>query len=137
VEQQSASERPAIAVAVIVHEGKVLLVRRRVKEGALSWQFPAGEVEPGEAPEEAAVRETSEEVSLRVRPLRLLGERIHPATGRSMSYTACEVIEGEARVADDQELDQLAWCTREDLTELVPFPLYGPVQEHLDSMVLP
>lgn len=33
------------------------MVRRRVSEGQLSWQFPAGEVEPGEEREAAAVRE--------------------------------------------------------------------------------
>lgn len=56
VEQQNAEGRPAIAAAVVVHEGRVLIVRRRVSEGRLSWQFPAGAVEPGEAREEAAVR---------------------------------------------------------------------------------
>ncbi|SHM26566.1 8-oxo-dGTP diphosphatase [Streptomyces yunnanensis] len=35
------------------------MVRRRVKEGQLSWQFSAGEIEPGESAEEAAVRETA------------------------------------------------------------------------------
>lgn len=128
--------RPGIAAAIVVNEGKVLLVRRRVKEGKLSWQFPAGEVEPGEGQEDAAVRETSEEVGLEVRAVRLLGERIHPQTGRAMSYTACEVVSGEAHVRDDEELDAVAWCTRSDLDELVPFPFYGPVQEHLDATVL-
>ena len=52
------TERPAIAAAVIINDGQVLLVRRRVKEGELSWQFPAGQVEPGETGEQAAVRET-------------------------------------------------------------------------------
>lgn len=129
--------RPGIAAAIVVNEGRVLLVRRRVKEGKLSWQFPAGEVEPGEGQEEAAVRETSEEVGLEVRAVRLLGERTHPQTGRNMSYTACEVVSGEAHVRDEEELDAVAWCTRSDLDELVPFPFYGPVQEHLDAMVLP
>ncbi|QHC20236.1 NUDIX domain-containing protein [Streptomyces sp. GS7] len=41
--------------------GRVLAVRRRIGEGKLSWQFPAGEVEPGESRENVAVRETKEE----------------------------------------------------------------------------
>lgn len=132
-----AAARPGIAAAVVVNNGKVLLVRRRVKEGKLSWQFPAGEVEPGEGLEDAAVRETSEEVGLVVRAVQLLGERIHPQTGRAMSYTACEVMSGEAHVRDDEELDAVAWCTRADLDELVPFPFYEPVQEHLNATVMP
>lgn len=56
--QQKADERPGIAAAIVVHDSRVLMVRRRVSEGRLSWQFPAGEVEPGESRENAAVRET-------------------------------------------------------------------------------
>ena len=63
--QQVVNSAP-IAAAVIVKDGQVLMVRRRVKEGQLSWQFPAGAVEPGETGEEAAVRETREEVGLTV-----------------------------------------------------------------------
>ncbi|MBO1413526.1 NUDIX hydrolase, partial [Streptomyces sp. FH025] len=48
--QQSAEEAPGIAVAIVVQDGRVLMVRRRVAEGQLSWQFPAGEIEPGESP---------------------------------------------------------------------------------------
>ncbi|GGV71858.1 hypothetical protein GCM10010277_84170 [Streptomyces longisporoflavus] len=42
--------------AVIVHSGRVLLIRRRVPEGDLVWQSPAGMAEPGETAERAAVR---------------------------------------------------------------------------------
>lgn len=66
--QQNTDERPGIAAAIVVHDGRVLMVRRRVSEGQLSWQFPAGEVEPGEAREDAAVRETQEETGLPWRP---------------------------------------------------------------------
>src|SRR3954470_10150315 len=96
--QPTPDERPAIAAAVIVNDGRVLLVRRKVKEGQLSWQFPAGEVEPGESDADAAARETLEEVGLTVRPVERLGERVHPATGRTMVYVACEVADGTARV---------------------------------------
>src|SRR4051812_992249 len=34
------NDRPPIAAAIIVDDGRVLLVRRRVEEGLLSWQFP-------------------------------------------------------------------------------------------------
>jgi 8-oxo-dGTP diphosphatase len=137
MDHQTPDGRPAIAVAVIVHEGQVLLVRRRVAEGALSWQFPAGEVEDGETPEAAAVRESAEEVALAVRAVRSLGARVHPSTGRSMTYTACEVVSGTAAVADPDELDAVAWCTRAGLVERVPFALFGPVQDHLDAAVAP
>ncbi|MFD8567960.1 NUDIX hydrolase [Streptomyces sp. NPDC059639] len=46
-----------IAGAVIARGGRVLLVRRAVPEGALVWQFPAGEVDAGETAPGAATRE--------------------------------------------------------------------------------
>ncbi|MEU9503901.1 NUDIX hydrolase [Streptomyces sp. NPDC048196] len=130
---QTADERPGIAAAIIVHEGRVLMVRRRISEGKLSWQFPAGEVEPGETREDAAVRETKEETGLNVSAVELLGERVHPATGRLMSYTACEVVSGTAHVADDEELAELAWVAHGEIPEYVPYGLFGPVQEYLDA----
>ena len=40
----------SVAAAVVLERGRVLLVRRRVAEGTLSWQFPAGNIENGESP---------------------------------------------------------------------------------------
>ncbi|MEU6973525.1 NUDIX hydrolase [Kitasatospora aureofaciens] len=131
--QQTAEERPGIAAAIVVHERRVLMVRRRVSEGQLSWQFPAGEIEPGESAEEAAVRETKEETGLGVAVVRLLGERVHPKTGRLMSYTACEVVSGTAEVIDTEELDELAWAALPEIPEYVPYGLFEPVQDYLDA----
>jgi 8-oxo-dGTP pyrophosphatase MutT (NUDIX family) len=55
-----------IAAAVVTYGGRVLLIRRAVTEGALSWQFPAGKVLPGEGVEEAAMREAAEETGVEV-----------------------------------------------------------------------
>ncbi|WP_371749443.1 GNAT family N-acetyltransferase [Streptomyces sp. NBC_01283] len=48
-----------IAGAVVAHQGTVLLIRRRVPEGDLVWQFPAGQIKLGESAEQAASREAS------------------------------------------------------------------------------
>lgn len=65
----------------------------------LSWQFPAGKVEPEESREAAAVREAQEETGMRVIARELLGERVHPANGQLMSYTACDVLSDTAHGA--------------------------------------
>jgi 8-oxo-dGTP diphosphatase len=54
-----------------------------------------------------------------------------------MSYTACEVVEGEARVADDEELDSYEWLVKSQLAEYVPYGFYEPVQEYLDAILKP
>lgn len=131
--QQTTDERPGIAAAIVVHEGRVLMVRRRVSEGQLSWQFPAGEVEPGEESEAAAVREAQEETGLTIEAVKLLGERVHPKTGRLMSYTACQTLGGTAHVADTEELVELAWVSHGDIPEYVPYGLFEPVQDYLDG----
>jgi 8-oxo-dGTP diphosphatase len=131
------NERPPIAAAIIVQDGRVLLVQRRVKEGSLSWQFPAGEVEPGESASAAAVRETREETGLTVADKKVLGERIHPNTGRTMVYIACTVIEGEAKLVDDDELADFAWSSHQQLVEYVPYGFFSAVQDYLDSALKP
>ena len=58
--------RPA---AVIVHEGSVLLHRA---EGDAFWALPGGRVEPGETAADAVVRELEEELSVQIKPVRLV-----------------------------------------------------------------
>lgn len=128
-------EDVGVAAAVVVDGGLVLLVRRRVEEGRLSWQFPAGKLDPGESGVAAAVRETLEETGLTVRAIGRLGARVHPDTGRSMLYVACEVVGGAASVAATNEIADVAWCDRAMLAAYVPYPIFGPAQEYLDGKI--
>lgn len=130
---QTTDEKPGISAAIIVRDDRVLMVRRRVGEGDLLWQFPAGGIEHGETAEQAAVRETQEETGLTVEALKLIGERVHPKTGRRMSYTACSPISGEAHVADADELDAVAWVTHSEIADYVPYGLFDAVQKYLDD----
>ena len=130
---ETTTEKPGISAAIITDGDRVLMVRRRIKEGELSWQFPAGAIEAGESPEDAAVRETLEETGLKVEAASLIGQRVHPKTGREMSYTACAVVDGEAHVADPDELDAVAWVPLDEIPQYVPYGLFGPVQEYLEG----
>jgi 8-oxo-dGTP diphosphatase len=103
-------------------------------EGSLSWQFPAGQIEPGERPEDAAVRETFEETGLVVAARRVLGDRVHPATKRQMFYVMADALAGSAHVADADELDAVEWVKLSQVTEYVPYSFYGPVQDHLNAV---
>lgn len=125
----------AVAIAVIVEEGRLLLVHRRADDGAPPWVLPGGNAEPGESAEEAAVRETLEETGLTVVAWAVLGERVHPATGRHLTYVACDVITGTARVADSEELDAVEWVPGGELSRFVPGEFYPAVQEYLDRTI--
>lgn len=60
------------AIAVVIHEDRVLLVRRKKEPDAGRWGFPGGHVDPGETVLAAAVRELAEETSVRAVPERFL-----------------------------------------------------------------
>ena len=66
-ESRQYPERPIVGVgAVIVDEGKVLLIRRRYEPLKGEWSLPGGMVEIGETLESALMREMLEETGLRV-----------------------------------------------------------------------
>jgi 8-oxo-dGTP diphosphatase len=56
-----------IAIAVVEQDGQFLIGRREAGVALAGlWEFPGGKVEPGETPEQAAVRECREETGLTV-----------------------------------------------------------------------
>ncbi len=55
-----------VALVVIVKDGKILLAKRKTNVGDGKWNLPGGFLEHGELPEEAAKRETREEVGVEV-----------------------------------------------------------------------
>ena len=79
-------KRPFVGVgAVVVHDGCVLLVRRRQPPRAGEWSLPGGAVELGETLEQAVTREMFEETGLRVRVgpvVEVLDRIVHDAAGR-------------------------------------------------------
>lgn len=56
-----AAYRPGVGIALFNTQGEVL-VGRRADNAQDAWQMPQGGIEPGEAPQEAALRELREEI---------------------------------------------------------------------------
>ena len=120
-----------IAAAIVTHDGRVLLIRRAVPEGALAWQFPAGKTEPGESPESAAVREAAEEAGVTVSALHVLGQRVHPGTGTCIVYVVCALLVGTALPASPREVAEVRWVSAEEADDLTAGAIYEPVRRYL------
>lgn len=122
-----------VAVAVIVHEDRVLLVCRR-GDDQLSWQFPSGIVKPGARPEAAAVREALAETGVHVAVDRQLGERLHPVTGVQCYYLQCSWLAGDAVNADPDENVATMWVPVADVSRFIPADrIYPPVLAALEG----
>ena len=104
--------RPVAGTIPVNAEGKVLLGRRDIEPRRGFWVFPGGYMDVGETAEEAARRETREEVCLEVDDLQLVGvfTRIEPGVV-VIVYAARALGEGEA----GHETAEIAWFAPEEI----------------------
>jgi len=74
----NSSTKKYVAAGIIAQFKDLVLLGRRSKNShnlAGYWSMPCGMIEPGESPEEAAVREFFEETGVQVnKPIRFLGD---------------------------------------------------------------
>lgn len=112
---------PKLAAAVIVERDGRLLFGRRGPSARASgrWSFPAGFVERGERVEDAAIRETREEVGLEVTLGPLLGLFSETGDPVVLAVYLAAISEGEPVAGDD--IDLVGWFAVNELPELA-FP---------------
>jgi ADP-ribose pyrophosphatase YjhB (NUDIX family) len=93
---------PKVAAGTVVeHRGGIVLLRREIDPRAGFWVHPGGFVDRGETLEQAAIRETREEVGLEVEILGLLGAfSFHDSEVVVVTYAA-RTISGEPKVGDE------------------------------------
>jgi 8-oxo-dGTP diphosphatase len=116
--QREFPEAPLVGVgALIVEDGRVLLVRRGTEPMLGRWTLPGGMLEVGESLTAGVVREVKEETGLTVAPVELveLLDRIH-RVGERVRYHyviadyLCRVVGGELKAASDA--DAVRWVER-------------------------
>jgi ADP-ribose pyrophosphatase YjhB (NUDIX family) len=116
--QREFPETPLVGVgAVVVRQGRVLLVRRGQEPLKGQWSLPGGLLEVGESLTAGVKREVREETGLNVEPLELIEllDRIH-RDGERIRYHyviadyLCRVVDGELNAASDA--DAVRWVER-------------------------
>jgi ADP-ribose pyrophosphatase YjhB (NUDIX family) len=106
---------PKVAVVTFIERGnRILLVRRAMNPERGKWALPAGYVDYGEDPCEAAMREVREETDLEIEITRLISVEGSPGTyGASIVIVyAASVVNGAARPQDD--VDAILWLSASD-----------------------
>jgi mutator protein MutT len=97
-EQDSSRPRVEVALAAVRHEQLWLVSRRRTQDAFDGlWELPGGRIELGESPAEAAVRECREELSIVVKPSRVLATIDHeyPDLPIRLHVVLCRHLAGE------------------------------------------
>ena len=97
------------AIVVLLNEKNETLILLRpaaAKWSHNTWGYPGGRIEPGETPEEAAVRETREETQLDARGLKEVNLKLDTPVYAyyTRDYTGTVTL--------DYEHDDWAWVSR-------------------------
>ncbi len=118
-------DRPVVGIgAVVIHEGRVLLVRRGVAPSRGLWAVPGGALELGETLQQGAEREILEETGVAIRarePVYAFDFFERDGDGRIRFHfvivdVAADYIGGDAKGADDAL--EARWLAPEDLEGL-------------------
>ncbi|MFJ7303543.1 (deoxy)nucleoside triphosphate pyrophosphohydrolase [Streptomyces sp. NPDC099088] len=135
------TERIVVVAGALVHEGRLLAARRSAPpELAGRWELPGGKVEPGEAPEQALVRELREELGVETELLERVPGEWPLKPGHVLVVWAARLRTGSAAPRPLQDHDELRWLTPEEIWDVdwldqdVPavkdvLPLLGPPRE--------
>lgn len=121
----ASKHKRARVTAVILREGKVLLVRDR---GLDRYSLPGGGIHKGEPINSAVTRELREELGLKVTKITRL--RDNDFNGAVNNHRVCLIeVSGEPRIKG-RELDRFKWW---DMRE--PVPAYAHVEGILSKVV--
>lgn len=101
---------------------RILLVRQyRLPAGMAMWELPAGRLDPGEKPLQAAKRELIEETGFRARKWRKLVS-FYASPGyvaeKMTIFLATDLIEGEAQPMEDERIEA-RWFSAADIDRML------------------
>jgi len=125
---------PKVVLALVVKDGKFLLIRRKLPMFKLEWAFPGGVTEAQETEEEAVVREAKEEVGVDIKVIRKLLERKHPNTLVQVAYFYC-VLKGNQKplIGEGYEISEIAWVPASEVLDKFTSDVAPEIQKFIHS----
>src|SRR5262245_3041430 len=111
------------AGVVLIEDGKVALIERH-RAGLDYFVFPGGGVDEGETPEQAAIRETLEELGVEVAIKQKVAEIYFPQS--TQVYFLVERVSGEFGTGVGEEFTD---SDPNDPTEGMYIPIWMPIDE--------
>jgi len=117
------SDRRKAVVAVVVEEGRFLLIRRGASVPDPGYWAPVtGVIAPGEAEADAVVREVLEEVGLKVQPVRRVWRCVSAGGTHDLYWWLARPVGGRLS-PDSREVAAVRWCSPSEYAEAEPtFP---------------
>jgi 8-oxo-dGTP diphosphatase len=107
----------------------LLALRSRSVDEPATWGIPGGAIRDGESPEEAARRETVEEVGSLPR-YRRVAEEVQDCGGGWQFHIILADVDAPIEAYSSQETEATGWFTRRDMENL---PLHPGIRRWLDE----
>lgn len=128
-----------VVVGIITKDACILIGKvakqNRDEFGGLQYIFPGGKIEDGKTGFDAVARELEEETGFSVRPIKLIGERVHPITRTPIKYFHCKVQNGKPNVGNvlNTDIEELIWISVYDIDKKIP-SIHPDVRDYLKEL---
>lgn len=127
-----------LAGCVILDENHKIYLLHRNKKGVTQWELPGGKVEPGETPEQAAIRELDEELGVKVRIDKKLGGTTFTESELMFEYTwfVASIESGTLDIKEPESFDDLRSFSIAELADLTLSNNMKKLFESIQSKVI-
>lgn len=99
-------------------KGEILLLHRKTSKRD-QWEIPGGKIDEGEKPEETARREIEEEINIKVKIIKKLGEKEFTEDEYCMDYIwyKATIVSGIPKIMEDK-FDEIKYFSFDKLKEI-------------------
>lgn len=109
-----------LAGALILDENKRLLLIHRNTENRVQWELPGGKIEQGEEPNQTVIRELMEELNIKVKIEKYLGNKESVEDGIILKYHWFKCIplnENDNPKLMEDKFDKIKYFTKQELND--------------------